>query len=105
MVRPATFFFILFFQLIATSFLCAQNATISGKITDKSDKSDLIGVTIAVKGTRYGAVTDEDGKYNISLPTGTFNLEVTYIGYENLLYTGIILKDGETKTLNISMNP
>ena len=87
------------FPIIAFS----QQATISGKVTDKQDNSELIGVTIIVKGTRFGAVTDENGFYKIDLPPGTFNLEVTYIGYEKLLFTGIVLKEGEKRTLNIQM--
>ncbi len=77
---------------------------LSGKVTDKDDHSELIGVTILVKGTKYGAVTDENGDYKISLPAGNYQVEVSYIGYEKLLYTGIAIKESEQKTLNMQMN-
>lgn len=54
---------------------------VSGSITDENNEL-LIGVTIMVKGTSTGTVTDLDGKYTIKAPeNGT--LTVSYIGYEN----------------------
>ncbi|MCY7408846.1 MAG: TonB-dependent receptor, partial [Chitinophagales bacterium] len=101
-MRKALFFF---FSLFTIHFsLFAQQSSISGKTTDKQDNSELIGVTILVKGTKYGAVTDENGAYKIQLPAGTFQIEVSYIGYEKLLYTGITIKEGEQKILNMQMN-
>src|SRR5262245_53364448 len=94
-----------FINLLFSLTIYAQQSTLSGKVTDKADNSELIGVTIIVKGTKYGAVTDESGKYQIGLPPGTYNLEGSYIGYEKLLFTGIVVKEGESKTLNFAMNP
>ncbi|HUM45858.1 MAG TPA: TonB-dependent receptor [Chitinophagales bacterium] len=92
------------FCFISPAALFAQSSLISGKITDKTDNSELIGVTIMVTGTRFGAVTDENGKYSISLPPGTYTLNVSYIGYEKILFTGIVVKEGENKILNIQLN-
>ncbi|MCS6917107.1 MAG: carboxypeptidase-like regulatory domain-containing protein [Chitinophagales bacterium] len=81
----------------------AQPAVLSGTVRDAADGMELIGVAIVAKGTRYGAVTDENGFYRLELPAGTYQLEASYIGYEKMLYTGIALKAGESRTLNISM--
>ena len=40
---------------------------IEGKVTDK-DKMPLPGVTVLVKGTTGGVVTDTDGKFQLTLP-------------------------------------
>jgi outer membrane receptor protein involved in Fe transport len=103
MVRMALYFF-LTLLLILPAILFAQQAALSGKVTDKSDGSELIGVTIMITGTRFGTVTDEFGRYTINLPSGTYTINVSYIGYESTMYTGIVLKEGEHKTMNISMN-
>jgi outer membrane receptor protein involved in Fe transport len=81
----------------------AQPSSLSGKATDADDQSELIGVTIVIKGTRYGTVTDENGSYKIDLPPGTYQVEASYIGYEKMLFTGITLKAGEQRTLSMQM--
>lgn len=89
------------FMLLSVQFLFAQKAgKISGTVTDKSDKSTLIGVTIALKGTSFGTVTDIDGNYSINnIPNGIYNIECSYVGYERIFITGIKISGGEEKNL------
>jgi TonB-linked SusC/RagA family outer membrane protein len=54
-----------------------------GKVTAEEDGSPLPGVSILIKGTGLGATTDSEGKYSISVPTGTEILVFTFIGYAN----------------------
>ncbi len=103
-IRPMRRILLLLFIMQCSFVLSAQQPSLSGKVTDKSDNSELIGVTIVIKGTRYGTVTDENGSYKIELPAGTYQVEVSYIGYEKLLFTGITIKAGEQKVLNMQMN-
>ncbi len=99
------FFLLLLWMWICSTAGHAQHAVLSGTVHDKNDGSELIGVTILVKGTRYGTVTDENGRYRMELPAGTYVIEMSYIGYEKLLLTGIQLKQGEQRTIDIQMNP
>ena len=55
-----------------------QNLTVSGVVTSATDQLPLIGVSVQVKGTTNGAITDLDGNYTVSggqpmalLPTST----------------------------------
>ena len=58
--------------------LLAQQTTISGKVIDYTDGTTLPGVSVRIKGTTTGTVTDANGKFQISVPAGAI-LQVTYI--------------------------
>jgi TonB-dependent starch-binding outer membrane protein SusC len=48
----------------------AQQKTITGTVTGAEDNQPIIGVTVLIKGTSTGVITDMDGKYQISVPQG-----------------------------------
>ena len=52
---------------------------IEGKVVDEEDQP-LVGVSILVKNTTVGTVTDFDGKYRLKLPTDCATLIFSYIG-------------------------
>lgn len=56
-----------------------QATTITGRVVDNEGES-LPGVSIAVKGTTQGVMTDLDGYFSISTSAGT-TLVISYIGY------------------------
>ncbi|RYE32587.1 MAG: SusC/RagA family TonB-linked outer membrane protein, partial [Sphingobacteriaceae bacterium] len=58
-----------------------QERTITGKVTSKLDNAGLPGVSVIIKGTNKGTVTDMDGKYKITVP-GNATLVFTYISFE-----------------------
>lgn len=96
------------FLLPATSSLRAnpfQDKSISGIVTSASDAEPLIGVSVVVKGTTNGIVTDFDGKYSLKVNQGQ-TLVFSYIGYvtQEIKYAGqvtlnVILKE-DTKLLD-----
>jgi TonB-linked SusC/RagA family outer membrane protein len=57
----------------------AQQKTITGTVTGAEDKLPIAGVTILVKGTTTGAVTDVNGKFQISAQVGAV-LEFRFVG-------------------------
>ena len=60
--------------------IMAQERQVSGIVTDAADNSPLPGVTVLLKGTTSGTVTDFNGEYNLSVPGGA-TLVFTFIGY------------------------
>jgi len=58
-----------------------QNPSVSGVVTDAADGSPMVGVSVQVKGTSSGTVTDIDGKYSLSVSQGS-TLVFSYIGME-----------------------
>ncbi|PAW94951.1 hypothetical protein CKK33_16185 [Mucilaginibacter sp. MD40] len=55
---------------------------VSGKVTGANDRQALPGVTVKVKGTSIGTVTNTTGDFSLQLPAGNPVLEFSYIGYE-----------------------
>ncbi|MCK5906145.1 MAG: carboxypeptidase-like regulatory domain-containing protein, partial [Flavobacteriales bacterium] len=92
----------LFFSLFFSG-LYAQDAYLSGTITDKSTGETLIGANVVVQGTTIGVSTDLDGGYILTgITPGDYNLWITYIGYEDLLIP-ISLKAGDKKVVDASL--
>ena len=60
----------------------AQEATISGVVSEASSNETLIGVTIAVPSLGRGVITNEYGFYSLSLPLGTYEIQLSYLGFE-----------------------
>ena len=58
----------------------AQRIVVSGKVSDK-DGAVLAGATVVISGTSTGVLTDSNGKYTITVPSGESILEIEYLGY------------------------
>lgn len=63
-----------------TSSLYAQNRTVSGVVKDDSGEA-LMGAFVVQEGTSNGVSTDIDGRYTITLPDKSVNLQFQFIGY------------------------
>lgn len=82
-----------------------QQRRITGTITDET-KEPLTGVTVIVKGTASGTITDLDGNYSIEVPDNKTVLEFSYIGFNSQTITvgnqntiNVVLKE-DTKVLD-----
>jgi outer membrane receptor protein involved in Fe transport len=81
-----------------------EAGTITGKVTDKKTGEALPGVNIILKGTYYGASTDVNGGFRIkNINPGNYNLEVSFIGYKTVQYTGTKIESGKTKQFDIKL--
>ena len=59
----------------------AQNRVVKGSVVDANNQEPLMGATIMLDGGKTGAVTDIDGNFTLSVPEGTKQISVSYIGY------------------------
>lgn len=59
-----------------------QSYTVTGKVTSSIDGMALPGVTVVIKGTQKGTITDVNGDYNIEVPGNDAILVFSYVGYE-----------------------
>jgi TonB-linked SusC/RagA family outer membrane protein len=54
--------------------------TLTGRVTDEKNER-LPGVSVILKGTQRGTVTDTDGRYKIDVPDGGATLVFSFVGY------------------------
>src|SRR5260221_1864880 len=67
---------------LACSFLAfAQERTITGKISEETNKSSIAGATITVKGGRKTVTADANGAFSIAVPPGKQTLIISSIGF------------------------
>ena len=97
--------------LLVTTLVSAQVTTsgMSGKLTDEAKEAIIGAVVNAVhtpSGTRYGAVTNTDGRFYIQgmRPGGPYEVKITYMGFKPKSVKGITLELGETYNMNIVIN-
>ncbi len=69
-----------FFVFLGLQSLLAQPMQISGKVTSADDGSPLPGVSVIVKGTTTGTVTDINGNYELSVPQDAKALVFSFVG-------------------------
>src|SRR5579872_7287495 len=79
--------------------------TIRGIVTD-STKTPVIGATIYVEKTKYGAITNGKGEYKIeNLPSGSYTLKAHFIGYRDRQKSTIkIVDDTDEQTVNFTLS-
>jgi len=87
-------------QAILSLFMCLgllglaqEKYSVSGTIKDKSNGETLLGATVYLQGTNFGATTNEYGFFSLTAPKGTYTLTISYIGYEPISQELILDKD------------
>ncbi len=73
--------FLLVFLLLTAMQVLAQR-TITGKVTSADDGSGIPGVTVLIKGTSTGVLTDLDGKYSLSVTKDATALQFSFVGMQ-----------------------
>jgi TonB-linked SusC/RagA family outer membrane protein len=71
----------LFVLLFVAGAALAQERTVSGTITALEDGLPLPGVSVTIKGGLAGTQTDVNGRYSISVPSGSKFLAFSFIGF------------------------
>lgn len=87
------FFTLLFLIGVTQLSLGQEKYTLSGTITDNSSNETLIGVSILFPELSDGVVTNSYGFYSITLPEGTYQLQVSYLGFKDVIETVNLTSD------------
>lgn len=96
----------LFIFLIFNSSVFAQNTgVVAGYVKDAKTQEALIGVSVLLEGTTIGAVTDVNGYFKIAnVPTKSYNVKASYVGYENLIRYNVVVSSGNTVFVNFELD-
>ena len=79
MRRLSHLFGLLALLLLLPGQALAQNLRIEGRVLDELGEG-LIGAGVLIQGTNIGTITDMDGNFSITVPSGT-TLEISCVGY------------------------
>jgi len=95
-------YILLFIGLFTGHFLFGANGNISGVVTENVEgKSEPVPfVNVYIQGTTIGALTDFDGKYQISVAPGKYNLVFKFIGYKTDTVENLEVNNGGVIALN-----
>ncbi|ULC58657.1 TonB-dependent receptor [Flaviramulus sp. BrNp1-15] len=99
MKKPLWFLAVFCFYIISLN--AQEKFTLSGIISEEKSNETLIGVNIIIQELKTGATTNEYGFYSITLPEGTYNIVISYLGFKTISETIILTKD-ITKNFNLS---
>src|SRR5690554_4317881 len=85
--KMTKFTFVLFSLYLGSTFAHAQTVgTVSGVVRDMNTQAELRGVTINLQGRdTIVVISDENGRFNVDVPVGRYNLVATDISYESLV--------------------
>jgi len=111
----ATFFFnhitmrytsilLLLAGLFCASSAIAQTGIIKGKVTNKINREPISFANVLVENTDKGAVTDEDGSYEITgLAPGLYNVRVSFIGFADAAEFEVQVTNSKPAEVNLEM--
>lgn len=76
--------------------------TVSGTVRDKASGETLIGATVYIQELRAGITSNAYGFYSLTIPSGKYTIESSYLGYETYRDT---LQFRRNLKLDIELNP
>ena len=99
-MRRKLFLTAMMLTLALTMMAQITNSAMSGKVSMTDTKEEVIGATVQAvhdpSGTKYAAITNVDGRFNIQgmRNGGPYTVTISYIGYETKTYKDIYLQLG-----------
>ena len=100
----AIFKILILFLLVSASALAGDTGTLNGVVTDSVTGEPIPGASVHLAGTKFGAMTDSDGSYQIKqIPAGCYCLQITTLSYETKEFCNLEINHEENASLNISL--
>ena len=82
-----------------------QEATLSGFVSDSATKEKMISATVAIRGTKLGALTNKQGMFTIKgIAPGSYIVTVSFVGYRRIEQE-LTFAPGESKRVNFQLTP
>ncbi|MCU7511713.1 MAG: TonB-dependent receptor [Ignavibacteria bacterium] len=96
---------IIAFVFLITSICFSQNKphTVSGKIVNKTGRTPMPNCNVSVHGINRGTVSDTSGNFILYLPSGTYQLKFSHVGFKTKFLDLNVNSEGKLKNLIIEM--
>ncbi|WP_167615064.1 TonB-dependent receptor [Maribellus sediminis] len=92
---------IILLLLFLSTLTRAQDVTLSGYIKDASNGEALIGATVYIPELKQGTASNAYGFYSLTIPEGSYNMHVSYIGYTTI-QEPVKATENSTKTFSLT---
>ncbi|MEZ4775918.1 MAG: TonB-dependent receptor [Bacteroidia bacterium] len=80
-----------------------SSGSVSGVVLDKSTDGPLPSARVIIVGTERGVLTNQSGQYNLrNIPSGSYQLSITYIGYRTEIVP-VEVQAGQDTKVDIGM--
>ncbi len=90
--------------LINAVIVFAQNrGTVKGRVLTSTNQP-AENVTVTLQGTKIATVTNEDGRFELRAPQGTYTLVISHVGIQNQQVTAIIAAGQTTAISDITLS-
>ncbi|MDX1637503.1 MAG: TonB-dependent receptor [Balneolaceae bacterium] len=77
-----------------------DRGTIRGTVIEDATGEPLYGVTILIKNTSTGTTTDFDGKFDLKVAPGSYDLRISYVSYTPVTIEGLEVSAGEVTVID-----
>ena len=81
----------------------AQQGTVSGQVTDAETGEPIVGANVQARGQGGPQGSDEEGRFSLTVSSGTHTVIVTLIGYETARVDGVSVAPGSTAEVNVAL--
>lgn len=78
----------------------AQNGIIRGTVIEDNNGEPLYGVTVVIKGTTNGAITDFDGKFQINATPGTYDVQASFVSFQTVTISKLEVSENEVTLID-----
>ena len=92
--------------LLAFARPALAQGTLSGVVLDRQTGDPLVGALVFLEGTQLGMTCDIEGRFQLfEVPSGTYVLASSMIGYQDASIIGVEVQDSEVAKLVITLRP
>ena len=81
-----------------------QTGKIAGTIMDGEFNEPMAFANVLIKNTTKGTTSDFDGKYSIDVEAGNYTLVFSYIGYQTIEISDVVVKSNDDVIVDVTLN-
>ncbi|MDM7971438.1 MAG: carboxypeptidase-like regulatory domain-containing protein, partial [candidate division Zixibacteria bacterium] len=84
--------------------MASTTGALSGVVSDQ-DGTPIVGASVMVDGTQFGAMTNGSGEYYIArLAPGTYSITARMVGMSPVTMQGVSIVSDQTTTLDVELS-